>query len=97
MKKTSFVFSFFLFSIFNTGCTPVPIPHVPDDTPSCAAACVKLDKDHLNCEEGKPLDDGTTCQKFCENTQNSGHALRPSCILSDQVKTCDDIQKCFQK
>lgn len=82
------------------GCpsVPKPTPHVPDDTPSCASACIKLDKDHLNCEEGKPLDDGTSCQKFCEDTQNSGHALRPSCILSVDVKTCADIQKvCFAK
>lgn len=72
-----------------------PNPVLPTDTPSCASACAKLEK--LGCEEGKPLEDGTSCTKFCEDTQNSGHALRPSCIL-EKVQKCSDIQPlCFEK
>jgi hypothetical protein len=74
-------------------CVPItdqPTPHVPDDTPNCAAACTHL-KD-LKCPEGEPLEDGTTCQQFCENTQNSGHALNPTCVLA--IKLCPEINKC---
>jgi hypothetical protein len=72
-----------------------PTPVQPTDTSSCAAACKKLDDMH--CEEGKPLEDGTSCTKFCEDTQHSGHALRPSCIL-EKVSRCQDIDKlCFEK
>lgn len=72
-----------------------PNPVQPTDTPSCATACAKLEK--MGCEEGKPLEDGTSCTKFCEDTQKAGHALRPSCIL-EKVQKCSDIQPlCFEK
>jgi hypothetical protein len=93
MKK----FVWFL-PLFLLGCpppTPKPVPHQPTDTASCATACKKLQD--LKCEEGKPLEDGTTCEKFCTDTQTSGHALRPSCIL-EKVQKCADIQPlCFEK
>lgn len=90
----------FLFSLlfFVAGCpavTPHPKPVEPTDTPSCATACKKLQD--MKCEEGQPLEDGTTCEKFCTNTQQSGHALRPGCIL-EKVQKCADIQPlCFEK
>lgn len=71
-------------------CGPEPIrvgPRLPDDTASCASAC-----DHLlaiGCEEGKPLEDGTSCKDFCEATQNAGHALNPSCIA--HVRACAEM------
>jgi hypothetical protein len=72
-----------------------PKPVEPKDTASCADACGKLNK--LGCEEGKPLEDGTSCEKFCVDSQQSGHALRPSCIV-EKVQKCADIQPvCFEK
>lgn len=79
-----------------------PTPVQPTDTPSCAAACKKLeglkrDDGRIGCEESEPLEDGTSCTKFCEDTQKAGHALRPSCIL-EKVQKCSDIQPvCFEK
>lgn len=79
---------------------PKPVP--PADTSSCEAACKKMetllrDDGTVGCEEAAPLEDGTSCTKFCEDTQNSGHALRPSCIL-EKVQKCSDIQPlCFEK
>lgn len=64
-----------------------PVIHVPSDTPDCPAACSHL-RD-LKCEEGSPLQDGTTCEKFCEDTQNSGHALKPSCVV--RITKCSDM------
>jgi hypothetical protein len=79
--------------LFILGCSsiPQPTPHPPIDTPSCATACQKMEG--MGCEEAQPAEDGTTCQKFCEDTQSSGHALSPSCIAQDSVKTCNDVQK----
>lgn len=79
-----------------------PAPVQPTDTSSCAAACKKMetlkrDDGKIGCEEATPLEDGTTCTKFCEDTQNSGHPLRPSCIL-EKVQKCSEIQPlCFEK
>jgi len=75
------------------GCTPIPepTPREPTDTPNCAKACEHLNK--LGCEEGKPLGDGTTCTKFCENTQKSGHALNPTCVMT--ITKCEELDaKC---
>lgn len=79
-----------------------PHPVQPTDTPSCAAACKKLEglkraDGTVGCEEAQPLEDGTSCTKFCEDTQNSGHALRPSCII-EKVTRCEDIDRlCFEQ
>lgn len=73
-------------------CAPAPVPHPrePTDTDQCAAACDHLAQ--LGCEEGQPLEDGTTCTTFCEQTQRSGHALNASCVK--QVKTCAELDAC---
>jgi hypothetical protein len=70
--------------------TPTPHPREPTDTDQCAAACEHLLA--LGCEEGKPLEDGTTCTSFCEQTQQAGHALNPTC--AKQVKTCAELDSC---
>lgn len=71
-----------------------PAVHLPTDTPSCPTACQHL-RD-LGCEEGAPLEDGTSCEKFCEDTQNSGHALRPSCVMT--ITTCAELgPKCEER
>lgn len=78
---------------FVVGCTPVNAPLT--DTADCKSACTHLGPTDLNCEEGKPLEDGTPCQKFCEETQASGHALHPSCVML--IKTCDEIGTCQRR
>ena len=81
--------------ILLAGCVPKPTPHPvdPADRVACPAACEHLRE--LGCEEGQPLEDGTTCEVWCEATQEAGHALRPSCVAT--IKTCDELEvKCAQ-
>jgi hypothetical protein len=72
------------------GVKPAPTPVEPKDTADCPAACEKLRE--LGCPEGQPLEDGTTCEKFCIDTQQSGHALRPSCVMD--MTECKQINDC---
>ena len=62
----------------------------PNDTAQCGAACAHLVT--LGCPEGQPLGDGTSCEKFCVDTQQAGHALAPSCIVT--IKACPELAKC---
>ncbi len=81
--------------LFIAACGPSvqrPRPHAASDTPMCPDACAHL-RD-LDCDEGKPLEDGTTCEAFCQSTQDSGHALRPSCVV--KIKSCDEINTVCQ-
>jgi len=79
---------------FSMGATcrtkPSPAPIEPKDTKDCPLACEHLRA--LGCPEGEPLEDGTTCEKFCKDTQESGHALRPSCVIT--ITSCDQIDEC---
>jgi hypothetical protein len=92
MKYSAFVLVLMMLSL--SGCPKSQVVvHVPDDTNDCPAACKHLrgeDGSGLKCEEGNPLEDGTTCEKFCENSQNSGHALTPSCVL--KITKCSDME-----
>jgi len=73
---------------------PKPKPVEPDDTPNCAVACQHLLE--LGCEEGQPLEDGTTCTEFCEATQKAGHALNPTCVMT--IERCVDLEpECLEK
>jgi hypothetical protein len=69
---------------------PLPYPIEPSDTSQCAAACHNLER--LRCPEAQPLEDGTTCEVFCERTQEAGHPLNPTCV--SQILFCDQIQEC---
>jgi len=69
---------------------PKPTPVEPTDTDKCAAACARLVE--LGCEEGQPLEDGTTCAKFCVDTQESGHALNPTCVVG--LQACGQLGTC---
>lgn len=71
-------------------CRPAPTPVEPKDTVDCPAACERLRE--LACPEGQPLEDGTTCETFCEDTQKSGHALRPSCVMG--ITSCSQVNDC---
>ena len=75
------------FVLLFVACLPA---NAPRDTADCSDACYRMRS--LHCEEGEPLPDGTSCTKFCEDTQNSGHALRPSCI--EKIETCSEIDLC---
>lgn len=74
-------------SLLFIGCGPTIHVHRPNDTPKCHDACVHLRS--LKCEEGNDLQDGTTCESFCETTQNNGHALTPSCVVN--ITQCSDM------
>jgi len=69
---------------------PPPIVIEPSDTDKCDAACVKLRQ--LGCPEGEPLEDGTSCTKFCVDTQQSGHPLNPTCVM--QMGACSELPAC---
>lgn len=92
MRKLLATLSFCL--ILFSGCLfepePTPTPVDPADAHTCGSACKHLRA--LGCEEGQPLSNGTTCEVFCEETQASGHALRPSCV--DDIKVCSEIDSC---
>lgn len=69
---------------------PTPVPIEPDGTHDCVSACRQLQ--HLGCIEGNDLEDGTTCKKFCIDTQQSGHPLNPTCVMG--MKSCSDLPDC---
>jgi len=46
----------------------------------------------LGCPEGQPLEDGTTCEKFCKDTQENGQPLNPTRVMS--ITTCIEIEGC---
>ena len=73
-------------------CQPVnpPIVIEPTGTENCAAACQHLVE--LGCPEGDPLEDGTSCTKFCEDTQRSGHPLNPTCVM--KMSSCSELNGC---
>lgn len=71
-------------------CEPKPTPHPPTDTDQCPAACEHLRE--LGCPEGDPLEDGTTCEKFCIDTQEAGHGLNPTCVKD--ITSCEEIDNC---
>jgi hypothetical protein len=84
-----------ILSVFLISCghiRPIPVP-IPKDSSSCAAACANLQK--LGCEEGKPLEDGTTCEKFCVDTQKAGHDLNPKCLVT--VEECYEVEACMEE
>lgn len=70
---------------------PPPIPIEPTDTANCSTSCEHLQK--LGCDEGKPLEDGTTCTKFCEDTHKNGFGLNPTCVMG--IKECSEINPCM--
>lgn len=72
------------------GCGPKPVVTTPDDTDMCAPACEHL-RD-LGCEEGEPLEDGTSCEAFCIEVQTSGHSLNPTCVAD--IAACSEIEEC---
>jgi len=93
MVKESIITLFTLIALSTCG-PPKPDPKLPTDTHNCDDACTKLKS--LGCEEGEPLEDGTSCVEFCTKTQESGHALNPSCVMT--IKSCDELEpKCLEK
>lgn len=74
--------------------TNTPDPDDPDPKPTpvptegCAGACYHMQQ--LGCPEGEPLEDGTTCEKFCLDTEEAGHPMKTECIL--KVTSCDAMK-----
>lgn len=75
------------------GPNPDPIDPVGPDSrfqQPCADFCRHLRA--LQCQEGEPLPDGTSCETFCIDTQKAGHNLNIPCIL--QIQSCAEQQRC---
>jgi hypothetical protein len=72
--------------LFLAGCPQTPKPEAQPNA-TCAQACAHLAE--LGCPEAKSLPDGTTCQVFCENTQDAGHALDAGCVLT--ISKCEEL------
>jgi hypothetical protein len=79
---------------FLVGASCWPVVPKPDHSPdaavrgTCSTACANLRR--LNCAEGQPLPDGTTCEAFCERTEREGHAMNTSCVAS--VTSCSRLR-----
>lgn len=75
-----------------TSCNQIPLPVIvpQPDSEFCAAAESNLKK--LSCEEGQPLEDGTSFTKFCEDTQKNGFFLNPKCLA--KIRDCSSIDAC---
>ncbi len=91
-------FVYLTLMIFLIGCGPTSSNEIepniitPKDTDKCDSVCTKLRM--LGCEEGDDLEDGTSCSKFCHETQNNGYALNLTCIDSGVVQKCEDLSEC---
>lgn len=97
----------FLFCIILIGCPPTPLPKVadpspvtPTDTSFCQLGCDYLQTltgrdGKPGCEEARPLvmpdHSIVSCVSFCQETQNNGRNLYPSCWL--KVKKCEEIEE----
>jgi hypothetical protein len=46
----------------------------------------------LQCPEGTPLADGTSCAKFCVDTEEAGHDLNTTCRIA--AKNCAELANC---
>ncbi len=92
-KITTSLIALLALFLFTAGhCERVPDPEIPDDTEDCEAAGAKLLE--LGCEEAT-LPDGTTFQAYCEDVQEKGHAVNPSCLKT--ISSCEEIDtKCDQ-
>jgi len=103
MKKLSSFLLFLMLLILIPSCIetqkPGVSPTVPTDTAFCRPGCEHLQsltgKDgKLSCEEARPLHmpsgEIISCEKFCQDTQNAGRNLYPSCWL--EVTSCDQIE-----
>jgi hypothetical protein len=77
----------------NNGPAPAPAPPHPEDAPSCAAACKRMQD--LGCREGDdmpgPNHTVVTCEVFCQKTiEDNNVALNPSCIAG--ITSCKQIE-----
>ena len=94
MNRSIVLFAILLTSNFLMGASCWPVVPKPDNTPdaavrgTCSTACANLRR--LNCSEGQPLPDGTTCEAFCERTEKAGHSMNTSCVAS--VTSCSRLR-----
>lgn len=81
-------------TIMMSSCIKVYFPGPPNPDPpgeGCSEACLHLRA--LGCPEGHPLENGVTCERFCEDTETQGHSLNTECIIS--APSCEDVRvKC---
>ena len=87
---------------------PIPQPVPQPDASYCAAMCVHIGPQGLNCPEGMPVYDSAlppsdggwgapneSCTDFCTRQQKNGVWINPKCVRL--VTTCGDIEAARQK
>lgn len=65
----------FLLALTFAACATTPLPPVPPPQPAtatCADVCANMAK--LDCPSAKPTARGATCERVCQNFQDSGIA-----------------------
>ncbi len=78
---------FILVACLLVGCAAtLPKAEEIKDTHDCNGACKHLQD--LKCSEGNDYQ-GQSCVEFCTQTQDTGHALKPSCVLN--ITKCEDM------
>lgn len=99
LKLATAILVFLATTAFSCDNVVKPDPKLPTDTDQCAPACENLRS--LGCEEGEDLvngetDEVVTCEAFCKETQEKGHALNPTCVA--KITACDQIEtECMEK
>jgi len=71
--------------------TPVPVVVVPTAPASCDTACARFRiKD---CPEGKPTNDGASCETVCTNMQSVGMIVY-DLECASKINDCSEISRC---
>lgn len=72
---------------------PPPVPPGPADAAaaSCASMCARLAD--LGCPAAKPTPEGASCEKVCQNVQDSGLILW-NLECRTRAPTCAAIDEC---
>jgi len=69
-------------------CSPAK---VPTSEPSCAGACVQLER--LGCQEAETTDAGVTCEAWCTRYHAPGY-MRPWAECVSGAGSADDVYAC---
>lgn len=72
-------------------CTPEPKPAPPPPGgPTCSTACARLMA--LGCHDGKPTEEGASCERVCENAASSPVPLPVACVTA--ARDCEEAAQC---
>ena len=71
------------------------VPNKPPEprsrfTEACRNYCQHAEA--MQCPEGAPLGDGTSCLKFCVDTNEAGHSMDFGC--ASRAANCEELGRC---